>query len=130
MISDAEKYTLRLKEEEKQNKIKSAKRNAEKKLLKKQKQLQAPVHEQEHSTGIIVWKKIKQNTGSSIWVGFVGKQKVFKITSGIYKYTLLVFPEVEFSEDNKKYHNLKTDFEIIKLEHKAEKIAKKLLNKK
>jgi hypothetical protein len=118
-----EKYKKRVEEEEKQGKISREKR-IQKKNLKDSQLAKTLEFLKEHCTGLITWK---QKKNSYIWDGYVGKQKVFKISQGIYKFSLSVYPDVEVKD--KKDKSIKTSFDLNKLELVAELIAKGLTNK-
>jgi len=121
-MDNREKYNQRIKEEEIQGQIKRAKRKKEQQL-KKIKFSNELEYLKEHSTGLINWK---QKENSYIWDGFINEQKVFKINKGILKFSLSIYPGVKIND--KKDKNLKTSFELNKLELMAESLAVKLLN--
>jgi len=75
----------------------------------------------EHSSGLITWK---QKDNSYIWDGYIAEQKVFKISQGLFKYTLSLYPGIKITD--KKHKNINTAFEFKNLELKAEVIAKNL----
>lgn len=118
-MDNREKYNQRVKEEEKQSQIKRDKRKKEQQI-KKAKIVQNLEQLREHSTGLINWKQ----KNLYIWDGYVSDKKVFKISQGIYKYSLSIYPDIKI--DDKKDKNLKTSFELNKLELIAECLAKKL----
>ena len=71
-----------------------------------------------HSTGLINWV---QKGHLPQWNGYIGEQICFNISQGIYKYSLSVFIETA----DKKDKNIKTSFNLEKLQVIAESIAKK-----
>lgn len=113
-----EKYKKRVEAEEEQAKISRNKRKDKKKseLLKNQLELERL---KEHSTGLITWKR---KGTLLVWEGYVGSEKYFKISNGVYKYSLTVYVDT----GDKKDKNPKTAFELNKLQLVAEKIAKKI----
>jgi hypothetical protein len=116
--TDSERYKKRLESEEEQAKINRAKRDDKKKSAKLNIQL-GNEKLKEHSTGLITWKK--NNNKSLTLEGFVDNKKCFKISYGIYKYSLSIYIETAIKKDK----NLKTDFELGKLQLVAESIMKK-----
>lgn len=116
-----EKYKKRIKEEEEQGKVNRAKREDKKKAEKFKIQLEIDKLK-EHSTGLITWK-IKNIT--LIWEGFIDNKKCFKISHGVYKYSLSTYVDT----GDKKDKNTKTSFELSKLQLVAESIAKKIIIK-
>lgn len=120
-MDDREKYKKRVEAEEELAKASREKRKNKKKseILNNQLEAEKP---KEYSTGLITWK-IKDNL--LVWHGYIKEEKCFKINHGIYKYSLTVYIDTV----DKKDKNLKTAFELQKLQLVAEKIAKKILTK-
>lgn len=118
MDNRQEAYNKRIQEEAEQSKINRAKRNFKKKseVLKINQHLESL---KDYSTGIVLWK---QKNNGQIWEGYIDKKKCFKINHGMYKYSLSVYVET----NEKKDKNIKTSFEMNKLQIIAESIAKKL----
>ncbi len=116
-MDDREKYKERIKKEEEQSQINRAKRD-NKKRIEKQKRQADLERLKNHSTGLINWVK-KEN--SQQWDGYVDGSIWFKISQGIYKYSLTVYVETE----NKSDKNIKTAFELEKLQKVAESITSK-----
>lgn len=79
----------------------------------------------EHSSGLITWK---QKGNSYIWDGYVGENKLFKISQGIYKYTLSVYQDTDV-KDSKVTKMYSTSFDLEKLESEAELIVNGINNK-
>lgn len=116
-----EKYKERVKKEEEISKINRAKRE-HKKNVKKQKSKIELEKLKNYSTGLIHWV---QKGHLPQWSGYIGESICFNVSQGIYKYTLSILIDT----GDKKDKNLKTSFELSKLQNIAESIAAKFLKK-
>jgi hypothetical protein len=113
-----EKFKKRVEQEEEQSKINRDKRNR-KKAYENQKIKAESKKLKNHSTGLITWV---QKGELPQWNGYINEGICFKISQGIYKYSLSVYVDT----GDKKDKNLKTSFELDKLQIIAEKIAVKI----
>ena len=115
-----EEYKKRVEAKEEQAKVSRAKRKDKKRaeILNNQLELERL---KEHSTGLITWKR---KGTLLVWEGFVNNEKCFKISNGVYKYSLSTFVDT----GDKKDKNPKTSFELNKLQLVAEKIVKKIVS--
>jgi dolichyl-phosphate-mannose--protein O-mannosyl transferase len=116
-----EKYRERIKKEEEISQINRVKRDIKKNKQKKKSQIEFEKLKN-YSTGLILWS---QKGYLPEWNGYIGKTVCFNIKQGIYKYTLSVLIDT----GDKKDKNLKTSFELNKLQNIAESIAIKFLKK-
>ena len=115
-----EKYRKNVEEEQEQGKNNRAKREEKKKAEKLKIQLEIDKL-RESSTGLITWKR-KDNL--LIWDGYVDEKKYFRISHGIYKYSLSIYLESGIKDKSPK-----TSFELQKLQLKAESMLKQIIVK-
>ena len=117
-MDNREKYKKRVEEEEKQSKINRDKRDKKKKAEKIKFQLESE-RLKNHSTGLITWV---QKGYLPQWNGYINEEICFKISQGIYKYSLSTYVDT----GDKKDKSPKTSFELGKLQFVAESIAIKI----
>jgi hypothetical protein len=72
---------------------------------------------------LITWTR--KDKVVEVWEGYINEEKCFKINNGIYKYSLVTYVDT----GDKKDKNIKTSFELHKLQLVAENIAKKIPTK-
>ena len=118
-LDSRQKYRKRVEAEEEQGKINRKKREKIKETKKLKIQLEIK-RLNNHSTGLITWKR-KGNIW--MWEGYVDEKKCFQIKQGIFKYSLYV----DVDTGDKKDKNIKTSFELLKLQTIAESIVKKVM---
>jgi len=123
-MDQREKYRKRLIEDEIKNKLNRL--NRENKKKEKSLQFESYLDSlKDHSTGLITWK----NKSDLLWEGYVNDKKTFKLSFGIHKYSLSLYPGVEVSEENKKDKTPKTAFDSDSLKKQAEAILKRFPKK-
>lgn len=113
------KYKKRVEEEEERSKENRLKREHKKAKEAHLRAIQINALKNQ-TTGLITWKQ--DTSGLPNWIGYVNNEKCFKISQGIYKYSLSSYIKTL----DKKDKSIKTSFELNKLQVIAEKVALKI----